>query len=125
MFRVHVISQCILYHLHHLRISGHWQWVVMIVVLVVGIGAIWVGACVWRRRYLRRKDRQSTLGQKQSGSAAYPSWGPGLKESEVAETAGAGYPASGNDNSLPVFSSADEKPRKEKQKKKWTVTQRT
>jgi hypothetical protein len=94
----------------------------MIVILIVGIAAIWIGACIWRRRYLRRKDRQSTLGQKQSGSAAYPSWGPGLKEPEAAN---AGHYAPRNETSLPVFTSSDEKPRKEKQKKKWTVTQRT
>lgn len=52
----------------------------MLVVLVVGIAGIWIGACIWRRRYLKRKDRQSTLGQKQSGSASHPSWGPGFSE---------------------------------------------
>lgn len=52
----------------------------MLVVLVVGIAGIWIGACLWRRRYLRKKDRQSTIGQKQSGSASHPSWGPGFAE---------------------------------------------
>ncbi len=92
----------------------------MIVILVVGIAAIWVGACIWRRRYLRRKDRQSTLGQKQSGSASQPSWGPGLQNSE----SGAGFYAP-RDETLPSFVGADEKPRKDKTKKKWTVSRRT
>lgn len=39
-------------------LSHHWQWVVMLVVLVVGIAAIWVGACIFRRRYLRKKEQQ-------------------------------------------------------------------
>lgn len=59
-----------------LRLSNHWQWVVMLVILIVGIAAIWIGACIWRRRYLRKKDRQTTLGQKHSGSNSRPSWGP-------------------------------------------------
>lgn len=50
----------------------------MLVVLIVGIAGIWIGACIWRRRYLRKKDRQSTLGQKHSGSNTNPSWGPPL-----------------------------------------------
>lgn len=44
-------------------LSGHWQWVVFIVVVVLGIAGIWVGACIWRRRYLRKKDRQYALGK--------------------------------------------------------------
>lgn len=48
----------------------------MIVIIVVAIVGIWVGACIWRRRYLKKKDRQSSLGQKHSGSASRPSWGP-------------------------------------------------
>lgn len=103
------------------RISTHWQWVVMIVILVVGIAAIWIGACIWRRRYLRRKDRQSTLGQKSSGSASKPSWGPGLQNSESA--AGFYAPRDDTRDTLPSFMSSDEKPRKGK--KKWTVTRRT
>ncbi|KAK3192391.1 hypothetical protein K4F52_001604 [Lecanicillium sp. MT-2017a] len=102
-------------------ISTHWQWVVMIVILVVGIAAIWIGACIWRRRYLRRKDRQSTLGQKSSGSASKPSWGPGLQNSESA--AGFYAPRDDTRDTLPSFMSSDEKPRKGK--KKWTVTRRT
>lgn len=58
------------------RLSNHWQWVVMLVILIVGIAGIWIGACIWRRRYLRKKDRQNILGQKHSGSNSRPSWGP-------------------------------------------------
>lgn len=61
------------------RLSNHWQWVVMLVVLVVVIAGIWVGACIWRRRYLKKKQRQRTWAQKQSGSASHPSWGPGTE----------------------------------------------
>ncbi|GKT89272.1 integral membrane protein [Colletotrichum tofieldiae] len=44
-------------------LSNHWRWVVMLVILVVAIAGIWVGACIWRRRYLRRKDRMYELGK--------------------------------------------------------------
>lgn len=49
-------------------LSNHWQWVVMLAVLVVAIAGIWVGACIWRRRYLKKKERQMTWAKK-SGSA--------------------------------------------------------
>lgn len=49
----------------------------MIVVLVVGIAAIWVGACVWRRRYVRRRDRLSLMtGGGKPNPAGSPSASP-------------------------------------------------
>lgn len=97
------------------RLSNHWQWVIMIVVLVVGIAAIWIGACVWRRRYLRKKDSQMSLPQKHSGSAANPSWGPAIVGSESTTPMTC---ARDPEQSLP------EKPKK-KEKKAWTVGRRT
>ncbi|KAF3762760.1 hypothetical protein M406DRAFT_223499, partial [Cryphonectria parasitica EP155] len=44
-------------------LSSHWQWVIFIVVMVVGIAGIWTGAAFWRRHYLRKKDRQYALGK--------------------------------------------------------------
>ncbi|KHN98955.1 uncharacterized protein MAM_03417 [Metarhizium album ARSEF 1941] len=100
-------------------LSNHWQWVIMLVILVVGIAGIWIGACIWRRRYLRKKDRQTSLGQKHSGSASRPSWGPAVTGAETA--APVAYDA-GRDTEQAV---AGEKAEKTKPKKKWTVTQRT
>ncbi|KAK2612737.1 hypothetical protein QQS21_001188 [Conoideocrella luteorostrata] len=100
-------------------LSNHWQWVIMLVILVVGIAGIWIGACIWRRRYLRKKDRQTSLGQKHSGSASNPSWGPAVTGSDSATPMT--FPT-GRDAERGIV---NEKPRKEKQKKKWTVTQRT
>jgi hypothetical protein len=40
--------------------------VIFLVIMVVAIVGIWVGACVWRRRYLRRKDRVYALGTHQA-----------------------------------------------------------
>ncbi|OAA55758.1 hypothetical protein ISF_07863 [Cordyceps fumosorosea ARSEF 2679] len=103
-------------------ISNHWQWVIMLVVLIVVIAGVWIGACIWRRRYLRRKDRQTSLGQKQSGSASRPSWGPnagtgGIPASDSASPMN--YSGSA-EAAYPKFEST-EKPKK----KKWTVTSRT
>ncbi|KAF4126959.1 integral membrane protein [Geosmithia morbida] len=39
-------------------LSNHWKWVIMLVVLVVAIVGIWVGACIFRRRYLKKKEQQ-------------------------------------------------------------------
>lgn len=91
----------------------------MLVILVVAIAGIWIGACIWRRKYLRKKDRQTSLGQKHSGSNANPSWGPTITGSESAT------PMANNAGRDPERGVVNEKPRNTKQKKKWTVTQRT
>ncbi|KAL5606478.1 hypothetical protein BROUX41_002885 [Berkeleyomyces rouxiae] len=44
-------------------IDGHWKWVVAIVVIFFLIVGCWVGACIWRRSYLRKKDRMYELGK--------------------------------------------------------------
>lgn len=44
------------------RLDNHYQWVIFLVIMVVAIIGIWVGACIWRRRYVRKKDRQYALG---------------------------------------------------------------
>ncbi|KAI3390557.1 hypothetical protein diail_9202 [Diaporthe ilicicola] len=31
--------------------------------MVLGIAGIWIGAALWRRSYLRKKDRQYSLGK--------------------------------------------------------------
>ncbi|RYP57086.1 hypothetical protein DL769_009706 [Monosporascus sp. CRB-8-3] len=41
----------------------HVRWVVMIIIVFVGITGIWVGACIWRRKYLKKKDRMYELGK--------------------------------------------------------------
>lgn len=91
----------------------------MLVVLVVAIAGIWIGACIWRRKYLKKKDRQTSLGQKHSGSASRPSWGPTVTGSESATPMAFNAGRDAEQGVIP------EKPRKTKQKKKWTVTQRT
>lgn len=101
------------------RLSNHWQWVIMLVILVVGIAGIWIGACIWRRRYLRKKDRQTSLGQKHSGSASHPSWGPAVTGTETAT------PTAHNAGRDPERGVATEKAGNTQPKKKWTVTQRT
>lgn len=42
-------------------ITNHYQWVIFLVIMVVAIVGIWVGACIWRKRYLRKRDRQYAL----------------------------------------------------------------
>jgi len=128
-------------------LSNHWQWVIFLVIMVVAIIGIWIGACIWRRRYLRKKDRQFSLGQKHSGSASHPSWGPGIgpdAEAPPSEAAPAGYDSQRNSHAIltpgnvgtsvppgapvPVAAAdtavATEKP-KGKNKKRWIVKERT
>ncbi|KAL6693999.1 hypothetical protein J3F84DRAFT_378323 [Trichoderma pleuroticola] len=86
-------------------ISTHYQWVIMLVILVVGIAGIWIGACIWRRRYVRRRElrRQAVGGNTDS-------WGSGVPPSESAP----GIPMTYQDKAnatpeLPNFTSTSEK----------------
>ncbi|KAK7429967.1 hypothetical protein QQZ08_003589 [Neonectria magnoliae] len=109
-------------------ISNHWQWVIFLVILVVAIAGIWIGACIWRRRYLRKKDRQLSLGQKHSGSASHPSWGPGIGPDAVT-THDPAYDSQRNSHAILTSTSAtapvQEKAPKTKDKKRWIVSERT
>ncbi|ERS95697.1 hypothetical protein HMPREF1624_07772 [Sporothrix schenckii ATCC 58251] len=51
-------------------IATHYQWVIFVVVMVVGITSLWIGACVWHRRYLRKKDRQYALANLRASTGA-------------------------------------------------------
>lgn len=113
------------------RLSNHWQWVIFIVIMVVGIAGIWIGACIWRRRYLRKKDRQSSLGQKHSGSASRPSWGPGMESGNMAPLP---YDAAAHDsnrdsqrdsNGILLSNTGGIEEKKPKEKKRWIVGDRT
>ncbi|KAH9902053.1 hypothetical protein F4778DRAFT_106303 [Xylariomycetidae sp. FL2044] len=98
-------------------LSTHWQWVIMIVIVVVGIAGIWVGACIWRRKYLKKKDRLYELGKGLPSTVAVNTQGnlvgPGARDSTISQP---GMFMSGSGG-------AAEKPKKER--KKWNVTQRT
>ncbi|KAL7935419.1 hypothetical protein V8C35DRAFT_299420 [Trichoderma chlorosporum] len=86
-------------------ISNHYQWVIMLVILVVGIAGIWIGACVWRRRYLRKRELR-----RQAAGGNTESWGSGMPTTEAA----AGIPMTYQDKTnatpeLPKFTSTSEK----------------
>ncbi|KAG9236271.1 hypothetical protein BJ875DRAFT_235859 [Amylocarpus encephaloides] len=57
--------------------QNHWKWVVMLVVLIIVIAGSWVGACIWRRAYLRKKERAFELRP-----PAVP-WGPNQEQNMV------------------------------------------
>ncbi|TPX16182.1 uncharacterized protein E0L32_004177 [Thyridium curvatum] len=95
-------------------LTHHWQWVIFIVVMVVGIAGIWIGACIWRRRYLRKKDRQYALGKRGGlpSSQSQPSVHmPHAGMFSAASISGAG-----------VYGESAEK---KKDRKKWVVSERT
>lgn len=76
----------------------------MLVILVVGIAGIWIGACIWRRRYLRNRELRRQAGGNTN------SWGSGVPAAE----AGAGIPMTYQDKAqaaaaLPNFTSTSEK----------------
>ncbi|KAL7942543.1 hypothetical protein V8C42DRAFT_331310 [Trichoderma barbatum] len=82
-------------------ISTHWQWVVMLVILIVGITGIWIGACIWRRRYVRNRELRRQAG----GNTE--SWGSGIPTTESGGIAMT-YKANAASD-LPNFTSSSEK----------------
>lgn len=113
-------------------LSTHWQWVVMIVILVVGIAGIWIGACVWRRRYIRKKDRQYAIG-KRLGAAGV---GGGAAQQSTTNTATGNMstrsvhlPQAGMFDAAPISAAAHYGPETDNEKqsrlKKWNPTART
>ncbi|CAK7568448.1 MAG: hypothetical protein SEPTF4163_006438 [Sporothrix epigloea] len=55
---------------NHSWFASHYQWVIFIVVMLVGLTSLWIGACVWHRRYLRKKDRQYALSNIRASTGA-------------------------------------------------------
>ncbi|KAK4248215.1 hypothetical protein C7999DRAFT_40620 [Corynascus novoguineensis] len=100
-------------------LEGHYQWVIFLVIMVVAIVGIWVGACIWRRRYLRKKDRayalNTNLARATESGRVVPNEGSSAGSVHV--------PGAGMFDPAPITSAAvyDEKP----QKKKWTLKERT
>lgn len=96
--------------------------------MVVGIAGIWIGAALWRRSYLRKKDRQYALGKnlaQRTGSGQNPYGGaPG---GTPTRSQGSMHPTRPGVFMPATISEANvydpEKP--PKTKKKWRVTDRT
>ncbi|GJC99177.1 Integral membrane protein [Colletotrichum higginsianum IMI 349063] len=99
-------------------LSNHWKWVVMLVVLVVAIAGIWIGACIWRRRYLRRKDRMYELGKHahKGPSGIIAGSGVNVNQAGIINSPGQFMPG-------PPSAVYDEKPPNER--KRWIVNERT
>ncbi len=90
--------------------------------MVVAIIGIWVGACIWRRRYLRKKDRQYALGTNLARATESGRVLPNASNAGSIHVPGAGMFQPAPINSATVYD-GDEKPKK--QKKKWVVSERT
>ncbi|AEO53794.1 hypothetical protein MYCTH_2295600 [Thermothelomyces thermophilus ATCC 42464] len=100
-------------------LEGHYQWIIFLVIMVVAIVGIWVGACVWRRRYLRKKDRAYALNTNLAHTT-----GSGRVVPNAGSSAGSVHvPGAGFFDPAPISSAAvyGEKPKK----KKWTLKKRT
>jgi len=89
--------------------------------MIVAIVGIWVGACFWRKRYLRNKDRQYALGTNLAHATE-----SGRVVPNGSNAGSIHVPAAGMFEPAPISSAGvyGEKPKKEK-KKKWVVKQQT
>ncbi|KAK3990371.1 hypothetical protein QBC44DRAFT_67028 [Cladorrhinum sp. PSN332] len=101
-------------------LDNHYQWVIFLVVMVFAIVGIWVGACLWRRRYLRRKDRQYALGANLAHATESGRVVPNESNAGSIHRPGAGMFDPAPIDSAQVY---NEKP--PKNKNKWIVKDRT
>jgi hypothetical protein len=88
--------------------------------MVVAIIGIWIGACVWRKRYIRKKDREYALGKNlahrtESGRVAMNASNPGSVH----------VPAAGIFTPAPIAAAGVYEEKVKKAKKKWIVKERT
>lgn len=107
-------------------LSTHYQWVIFLVIVVVAIAGIWIGCCIWRRHYLRKRDRQYALGKRLAHATESGRVVPNASNAGSVHVPGAGL-----FNPAPLSEAGiyDEeklaKKQSKKEKKKWNVTQRT
>lgn len=94
--------------------------------MVVAIAGIWIGACIWRRRYLRKKDRQYALGKRLAHFTSSGRVVPNASQAASIHVPSAGMFEPAPLSAAGVYDGHSEKPNKVKQKKKkWVVTERT
>lgn len=101
------------------RIETHYQWVIFLVIMVVAVVGIWVGACIWRKRYLRKKDRQYALGANLAHATESGRVVPNESNSGSIHRPSAGMFEPAPLSAARVY---EEKP---KEKKRWIVKERT
>jgi len=114
-----VLRVCRLLTLAHFRLSNHYQWVIFLVIMVVAIIGIWVGACIWRRRYVRKKDRVYALGTNLARATESGRVVPNTSAASIH------VPAAGMFDPAPISSAGVYGEKPEKSKKKWIVRDRT
>ncbi|KAK3904516.1 hypothetical protein C8A05DRAFT_31696 [Staphylotrichum tortipilum] len=100
-------------------LSNHYQWVIFLVIMVVAIIGIWVGACIWRRRYVRKKDRVYALGTNLARATESGRVVPNTSAASIH------VPAAGMFDPAPISSAGVYGEKPEKSKKKWIVRDRT
>lgn len=88
--------------------------------MIVAIVGIWVGACVWRRRYLRKKDRQYALGTNLAHSTA-----SGRVVPNASSAGSVHVPGPGMFDPAPISSAGVYGEKPAKAKNKWIVKGRT
>lgn len=93
---------------------------IFLVIMVVGIVGIWVGACFWRRRYLRKKDRQYALGTNLAHET-----GSGRVVPNTHSAASIHIPGPGMFDPAPISSAAVYEEKPPKVKKKWKLRGRS
>ncbi|KAH8891822.1 hypothetical protein GQ53DRAFT_137811 [Thozetella sp. PMI_491] len=103
-------------------ISTHYQWVIFLIIMVLAIAGIWVGACIWRRKYLAKRDRQYALGKNLARATESGRIVPNASQAGSIHVPGAGMFMPAPISSAGVYGQQEKEP---KTRNKWTVSQRT
>ena len=104
------------------RISTHYQWIIFLVIMILAIVGIWVGACIWRRKYLARRDRQYALGKNLARATESGRIVPNASQAGSIHVPGSGIFSPAPIGAAGVY---DQEKIHKSSRKKWTVGQRT
>jgi len=105
--------------------STHWQWVIMIVVLALVIIIGWIAACFFRRRYIRRKEREYELRPPAAPWVNGGSGAPGPPIAPYGDGMGKGKDKEATAGMFVARPPRPARPNEKPESKRWVVTERT
>jgi hypothetical protein len=99
--------------------------VIFLVIVVIGIAGIWIGCCIWRRHYLRKRDRQYALGKRLAHATESGRVVPNASNAGSVHVPGAGLFNPAPLSAAGIYDEEKLAKKQKKERKKWNVTQRT
>ena len=105
---------------NNFRITNHYQWIIFLIVMVLAIVGIWVGACIWRKKYLAKRDRQYALGKNMAHATS-----SGRIVPNASQAGSIHVPSAGMFAPAPLTSAGVYGEKANQGRNKWAVNERT